>query len=123
MKDSTKSKLRETILFKPDLYVFVNIAIAVGINLIGFFGARALSLPLWLDTIGTMLVSIAYGPLAGVIAARWAYLKDPFRAACSAVWLHAASSDALVSADPPVDPSLVNTAAKIGSLRVSLERK
>lgn len=69
MKDSTKSKLRETILFKPDLYVFVNIAIAVGINLIGFFGARALSLPLWLDTIGTMLVSIAYGPLAGVIAA------------------------------------------------------
>ena len=69
MKDSTKSKLRETILFKPDLYVFVNIAIAVGINLIGFFGARALSLPLWLDTIGTMLVSIAYGPLAGAITA------------------------------------------------------
>ena len=61
--------------------------------------------------------------LAGVIAARWAYLKDPFRAACSAVWLHAAASDALVSADPPVDPSIVNTAAKIGSLRVALERK
>ena len=61
--------------------------------------------------------------LAGVIAARWAYLKDPFRAACSAVWLHAAAADELVSADPPVDPSLVNTAAKIGSLRVSLERK
>ena len=60
--------------------------------------------------------------LAGVIAARWAYLKDPFRAACSAVWLHAAASDALVSADPPGDPSIVNTAAKIGSLRVSLER-
>ena len=69
MKDSTKSKLRETILFKPNLYVFVNIAIAVGINLIGFFGASALSLPLWLDTIGTMLVSIAYGPLAGAISA------------------------------------------------------
>ena len=61
--------------------------------------------------------------LAGVIAARWAYLKDPFRAACSAVWLHAAAADELVSADPPVDPSLVNTAAKIGSLRVALERK
>ena len=61
--------------------------------------------------------------LAGVIAARWAYRKDPFRAACSAVWLHAAASDALVNAEPPVDPSLVNTAAKIGSLRVTLERQ
>ena len=61
--------------------------------------------------------------LAGVIAARWAYLKEPFRAACSAVWLHAAASDALVSAEPPIDPSLMNTAAKIGSLRVSLERQ
>lgn len=61
--------------------------------------------------------------LAGVIAARWAYVKDAFLAACSAVWLHATASDALVSADPPVDPSIVNTAAKIGSLRVALERK
>lgn len=61
--------------------------------------------------------------LSGVIAARWAYLKsDAFTAACSAVWLHAAASDALVSADPPADPSIVNTAAKIGSLRVALER-
>ena len=60
--------------------------------------------------------------LSGVIAARWSYIKDAFLAACSAVWLHAAASDALVSAEPPVDPSIVNTAARIGSLRVSLER-
>ena len=61
--------------------------------------------------------------LSGVIAARWAYLKtDAFTAACSAVWLHAAASDALVSATPPTDPSIANTAAKIGSLRVELER-
>lgn len=64
--------------------------------------------------------------LAGVLAARWARLAkagvdDAFLAACAAVWLHAAASDALVSADPPVDPSIVNTAAKIGSLRVGLE--
>ncbi len=69
MKESTKKKLRETIFFKPDLYVFVNIAIAVAANLIGFFGARTLNLPLWLDTIGTMMIAIAYGPLAGAIAA------------------------------------------------------
>jgi NAD(P)H-hydrate epimerase len=60
--------------------------------------------------------------LSGVIAARWSYVKDAFLAACSSVWLHAAASDALVSANPPVDPSLVNTASKIGSLRVALER-
>ena len=60
--------------------------------------------------------------LSGVIAARWSYIKDSFLAACSSVWLHAAASDALVSAEPPVDPSIVNTAAKIGSLRAALER-
>lgn len=60
--------------------------------------------------------------LSGVIAARWSYIKDAFLAACSAVWLHAAASDALVTAEPPDDPSIINTAAKIGSLRVFLER-
>jgi hydroxyethylthiazole kinase-like uncharacterized protein yjeF len=60
--------------------------------------------------------------LAGVIAARWSYIKDPFLAACSSVWLHATASDALINANPPIDPSIVNTAAKIGSLRVYLER-
>ena len=68
MKESTKNKLREVVLFKPNIYVFVNIAIAVVINLIGFYGSRALSLPWWLDTIGTMFIAIAYGPLAGAIA-------------------------------------------------------
>ncbi len=67
--------------------------------------------------------------LAGVIAARWAYLcktrTDPdaaFTAACSAVWLHAAASDKLIAADPPSDPSIVNTAHAIASLRVALEK-
>ena len=61
--------------------------------------------------------------LSGVIAARWAYIKDAYLAACSSVWLHATASDALVSAEVPADPSIVNTAAKIGSIRVSLERR
>lgn len=65
--------------------------------------------------------------LSGVLAARWARLAkagldDAFTAACSAVWLHATASDELVSADQPVDPSIVNTAARIGSVRVRLER-
>ena len=58
--------------------------------------------------------------LAGVIGARWAYLKtDPFLAAASSVWLHGAASDAVVGAGR--DPSVVNTAASVGSLRVRLD--
>ncbi len=59
--------------------------------------------------------------LAGVIGARWAYLKgDPFVAASSGVWLHSTASDELVARDG--DPSIVNTASSIGSLRVRLEK-
>ena len=58
--------------------------------------------------------------LAGVIGARWAYLKsDPFLAAAAGVWLHGAASDAVVAAAQ--DPSIVNTAAFVGSLRVRLD--
>ena len=60
--------------------------------------------------------------LAGVIGARWAYLKGcPFAAASSAVWLHGAASDALVA--DCADPSVSSTASRIGSLRVVLESK
>lgn len=60
--------------------------------------------------------------LAGVIGARWAYLKgDPFLAASSAVWLHAVASDAVVGRAQ--DASIVNTAAEIGSMRVRLDGK
>ena len=59
--------------------------------------------------------------LAGTIAARWAYLKgDPFLVAASAVWLHSTASDRIVTALK--DPSIVNTAAEIGALRVELDR-
>ena len=58
--------------------------------------------------------------LAGVIGARWARTgRDPFLAAAAAVWLHGAASDRLVAACG--DPSIVNTAAAIGSLRTALE--
>ena len=58
--------------------------------------------------------------LAGVVGSRWAYLKgDPFLAAASAVWLHSAASDSIVECGE--DPSIVNTAAKIGSMRVRLD--
>ena len=58
--------------------------------------------------------------LAGIIGARWAYLKArPFLAAASGVWLHGAASDALLAAHQ--DPSLANTAASVGGLRAGLD--
>ena len=58
--------------------------------------------------------------LAGVIGARWAYLKsDGFLAAASGVWLHGFASDEVVKAAS--DPSIVNTAAMVGSHRVRLD--
>ena len=58
--------------------------------------------------------------LAGVIGARWACLKsDAFLAAASGVWLHGLASDEVVKA--AIDPSIVKTAAQIGSLRVRLD--
>ena len=59
--------------------------------------------------------------LAGVIGARWARLGgDPFLAAASSAWLHGAASDSLVG--DAADPSIAQTAARIGSMRVVLER-
>ena len=70
--------------------------------------------------------------LAGTLAARWAYLAKQgtfadertcaFTAAVGAVWLHATASDSIVSSEPPGDPSIVNTARAVASLRVRLER-
>ena len=59
--------------------------------------------------------------LSGVIGARWAYLgEDAFLSAASGVWLHGLASDELVGA--AADPSIANTAAQLGSLRVRLEK-
>ena len=45
-----------------------------------------------------------------------------FAAAAGATWLHAAASDSIIGAEPPGDPSIVNTAQAVASLRVRLER-
>lgn len=65
--------------------------------------------------------------LSGILAARWAALAkrgtdDAFLASAAAVWLHATASDTIVSATPPEDPSVVNTARHVASLCVLQER-
>jgi len=46
----------------------VLIPVAVGVNYIGKFIAGLLKLPLWLDSIGTVLAAILGGPIVGALA-------------------------------------------------------
>ena len=59
--------------------------------------------------------------LSGVVAARWAYLGgDAFLPAAASAWIHGAAGDALVADGG--DMSIVNMAARIGSMRILLDR-
>lgn len=58
--------------------------------------------------------------LAGVLGARWAYVKtDPFLPAAAAVWLHGAAADAIVSDGR--DCSVVAVGERLGGMRVLLD--
>lgn len=49
-------------------YKTIFIGLAIAINLIGGFIALTLKLPIYLDTIGTILVSVMFGPVGGAMA-------------------------------------------------------
>lgn len=58
--------------------------------------------------------------LSGVVAARWAYLGgDAFLPAAASAWLHGVAGDAIVADGG--DMSIVNMAARIGSMRILLD--
>ena len=59
--DSNKSKLKTT-------YISILIPLAVAINLIGGQIALQLKLPLYLDAIGTVILSAIMGPWIGAIS-------------------------------------------------------
>jgi len=48
--------------------VLVLIPVAVGINYVGKLFAQLLKLPLWLDSIGTVIASMLSGPIVGAIS-------------------------------------------------------
>lgn len=48
-------------------YKTIFIGLAIAINLIGGFIALTLKLPIYLDTIGTILVSVMFGPVGGAM--------------------------------------------------------
>lgn len=54
---------------KIDIKKLVFVALAVAINIVGSKLALFLSLPIFLDSIGTMLAGIALGPVAGGLTA------------------------------------------------------
>lgn len=60
-------KKRSMWSFKLTTASLVLIPAAVGINYIGKLFAGVLKLPLWLDSIGTMLASMMAGPIVGAI--------------------------------------------------------
>ena len=45
----------------------VKILVCVGINLLGRYLAMIMNLPFWLDSIGTMIIAIWMGPVAGAV--------------------------------------------------------
>ena len=76
--------------------------------------------------------------LSGAIAALWARMSrnagetgcgrlresEDGIAACAAagaVWLHASAADSLVAGNPPIEPCASNLAARMASMRISLE--
>ena len=67
MKQDTKHKLRELVLFKPDFRTIIIMCLGAIYNVAGHYLAGHFDLPFWLDNIGTMAISIAFGPLAGII--------------------------------------------------------
>lgn len=54
--------------FKLSTVSLVMIPVAVGINYVGKLFASALKLPLWLDSIGTVLASMLGGPILGALS-------------------------------------------------------
>ncbi len=70
MKERKESKisayLREITLFKINAYSIITMLFAVGINVVGGKLANSCNFPIWFDTVGTMMVAIQFGPLAGM---------------------------------------------------------
>ena len=68
MAKKTKGKFfKEVFLFKISAYSILCIIAGIILNIIGQKLAETLQMPFWLDTVGTMIVSILLGPLAGMI--------------------------------------------------------
>src|ERR1700730_16791684 len=60
--------MKEAFRFRITTSGIVMIPVAVGINFVGKEIANALNLPMWLDSIGTILAAVIAGPWIGAIS-------------------------------------------------------
>ncbi|MBQ7708277.1 MAG: hypothetical protein IJT72_10940 [Lachnospiraceae bacterium] len=65
-KVDLKKWLKETMLFKLNKYSLITIILAIIINCWARNVAAGFNLPFWLDTIGSMVVGIQFGAIAGL---------------------------------------------------------
>ena len=66
-KRGFRQQLLSKLAFKFSKYSIVTMVVCVILNMTGYLLAIGLHLPYWLDSIGTMVVSVQFGPLAGLI--------------------------------------------------------
>ena len=62
-----KKYLKEIIFFKVTRYFVMTMLTSLLINYAGYVVAHFFKLPFWLDTIGTMVAAIEFGPIAGAL--------------------------------------------------------
>ena len=73
-----KESLKKIVFFKINKYSIITILLAIVINIAGGKVAGVLGLPIWFDTVGTMLVAIKFGPIAGALVG----LGSPLISSC-----------------------------------------
>ena len=66
-KEKLLKQFKDIVLFQINRTSILVIILSIAINFGGHFLSQALKLPFWLDTIGTMLSAILYGPLVGAV--------------------------------------------------------
>jgi len=69
MNTKDKQSLREIILFKCNKVSMFTILTTILLNITTALLCGVLNLPFWLDSIGTIITSLQFGPLAGAITA------------------------------------------------------
>lgn len=65
-KDDTKGIIN-WIFPRINIYSIIAMAFCILINLLGHFISDQINLPIWIDTIGTMVIAIQFGPLFGAL--------------------------------------------------------
>lgn len=64
-KKEKEHSLKNIILFKLNKYSVLTMMLAIVIDILGGYIANRFNFPIWFDTVGTLMVAIQFGPIAG----------------------------------------------------------